>query len=253
TAGHCMTDVQSCRDYDYVFAYAYVAADALGLRARSDVFGCRQVAIQTVSPPNSTEQIDFAIIELDRGASRPPAPMGDAGDLGPGDRLTVVGFPSGLPAKIDRGAAVVDARGATLDYFSLTSDTFRGSSGSAVYDASPAVVGVFARGTTDFVDRAGCRAERTLPSSSTTSGELAMYTAQAIQALCAASWPSTRLCGIAPRCGDGVCSASEDSTTCPADCQATTCGDDLCEAVEWASCPADCGDRRPAGLPDDWY
>lgn len=51
-----------------------------------------------------------------------------------------------------------------------------------------------------------------------------------------------------PTCGDGICDAGEDSSSCPADCPPSgpTCGDSLCEAGEDSvSCPADC----PSGGP----
>lgn len=49
-------------------------------------------------------------------------------------------------------------------------------------------------------------------------------------------------------CGDGTCQASENQTTCPADCKPTpppsSCGNKVCEVGETTSCPADC----PASL-----
>lgn len=42
-------------------------------------------------------------------------------------------------------------------------------------------------------------------------------------------------------CGDGVCQASEDHESCPADCTIDTCGDGVCQFEEDVnSCPADC-------------
>jgi hypothetical protein len=257
TAGHCFDQVQSCRDYDYVFDYLYAAPGALGPIARDAVFGCRVIAVREQSAPDSVEQVDLAIVQLDRSAA-PRAPAAFAtGSLVAGDALTVVGFPSGLPTKIDSGTHVVDARAAGGDFFTLTSDTFRGSSGSGVYGVDGALAGVFARGTSDFVDEGGCRSLRVLPQNPPSSGESATYAARALAALCQAGWPSARLCGVAPSCGDGVCSSAgaspESSEDCPADCAPPTCGDGLCEQSERDSCPADCGDRRPNGLPEGWY
>ncbi len=44
-------------------------------------------------------------------------------------------------------------------------------------------------------------------------------------------------------CGDGICDAQEDATTCPDDCTTTAgyCGDGICDAQEDATtCPDDC-------------
>jgi hypothetical protein len=253
TAGHCMEGVPSCRDYAYVLDYAFNTEGRLGLSHRSSVFACRAVVAFGVSPPDSEEQLDFAVIALDRKTGRLPAGIVRSPDLVAGNPLTVIGFPSGLPAKIDDGAVVVDPRAEPLDHFSVTSDTFRGSSGSAVYLGTFGLAGVFSRGTSDFVDDGRCRRARTLPDDVETSGELATYATRALDAICDSGWPSSALCGIVPACGDGFCTGGENASTCPADCNASECGDRLCESSEWESCSVDCGDRRPAGLPDEWY
>ncbi len=52
-------------------------------------------------------------------------------------------------------------------------------------------------------------------------------------------------------CGDGICSMSEDATTCPADCKEiqNPCGNGTCDVGETPqSCPADCKDTSdPCG------
>ncbi len=57
--------------------------------------------------------------------------------------------------------------------------------------------------------------------------EEATYVARAIEGLCARGWPSARLCGAVPSCGDGFCTASETRMSCPADCG---CSGSDCEA-----------------------
>lgn len=56
-------------------------------------------------------------------------------------------------------------------------------------------------------------------------------------------------------CGDQVCGAGEDCTSCPEDCGACppVCGDDACDGDETcASCPGDCGDcTASCCLPHD--
>jgi hypothetical protein len=255
TAGHCLERVASCGDYFYVFGYLYPEDGVLGRITRQEVFSCRRIAVLEVSPPDSEEQLDFAVVQLDRvvGPAQLPAPVSASARF-PGEALTVIGFPSGLPAKLDAGAVVADARAAAFDRFTLTSDTFGASSGSGVYSAGSAeLVAVFASGTADFVDQGGCRAIRR-SSEAEGVGESAVHVSRAIDALCGAGWPSQRLCGLAPSCGDGICSGSvEDRGVCPVDCAAASCGDNVCDVEEWSSCPDDCGERRPAELPDDWY
>src|SRR6185369_16322465 len=116
------------------------------------------VAVSVESPPDSATHVDFAIVALDRPVGQllgPPAPVAAAGARAAGEAVTVIGFPSGLPVKVDP-SSLIDPRPGALDYFTLASDTFQGSSGSGIFDGAGQLAGVFARGTADFVDRGGC-------------------------------------------------------------------------------------------------
>jgi V8-like Glu-specific endopeptidase len=58
------------------------------------------------------------------------ATLRTSGTPNQGDRLTVVGYPMGLPAKIAAGAVVREIRSA---YLVANLDTYGGNSGSAVF------------------------------------------------------------------------------------------------------------------------
>lgn len=66
------------------------------------------------------------------------------------DRVNVVGYPAGVPAKVDGPAAVLSVRPETLDYFTLNSDTYDRSSGSAVLAENGELVGSLVRGGQDY-------------------------------------------------------------------------------------------------------
>jgi hypothetical protein len=130
-----------------------------------------------------------------------------------------------LPAKIDQGARVIDTRAAMHDYFLLNSDTFAGSSGSGIFDAENALLGVLVRGGYDFVvspDDPTCVVSSVLPDEpgAMHDWEEATYVKQALDALCGAGYPSERLCGTKGSCGDHYCSLSEDADSCAKDCSA---------------------------------
>jgi hypothetical protein len=106
--------------------------------------------------------------------------------------LAMFGFPDGTPLKVDLGAVVDDARPATLDYFTATTDSFYGNSGSPIVDAAGALVGIQNRGAADFVaTEAGCNAlSRAQPGAA--SEEQATYAFRALDGLCERApnrWP----------------------------------------------------------------
>jgi hypothetical protein len=160
--------------------------------------------------------------------------------------LTLIGYPSGTPAKIAEGAHVIDARANLLDYFDATTDSFEGNSGSGVFDDSARLVGILVRGSQDYVDRGNCQVVNRLPEDGSQGAESCSYVARALAELCAGAAPNARICGGGldggvPRCGDGVCTVPETPQTCPQDCPAPQCGNGICEPGEETTCQNDCG------------
>ena len=150
TAGHCVQDAASCEDSYFVFDYLYARDGALEIIDATDVYRCDRILTREDSVAG-----DFAFIRLDREAvGRTPVTIARAPHDAPypiatGDSLSTLGFPSGLPLKIDDGGRVVNAPD-TDAFFSTSLDTFAGSSGSGVFDASRQLVGVFSTGRSDY-------------------------------------------------------------------------------------------------------
>jgi V8-like Glu-specific endopeptidase len=227
TAGHCVEDAKDCRSYAFVFDYAYRAEGELEALSASDVYGCRRLVARTFTDAGT----DYAIVQLDRVPSgRSPVEI-HRGPMPIGGRAEALGFTSGLPLKFDRGATVRESRAAQLDFFALDADTFEGSSGSAILDENYALAGVLVRGGEDYIETAdGCSVSKQVPADSGTPDwgwEQATYVAPAIEALCEENYPSERLCGIAPSCGDGVCSFDPVDERCTEDC-GTYCSNAAC-------------------------
>jgi V8-like Glu-specific endopeptidase len=227
TAGHCFPTDDICSRYAFMFDYYLRDSASLEPLSWGDIYGCRKIVKRVVSPdPSVVPRIDYAIIQLDRPAlGRTPVKLRSAA-LNAGEPLSTIGCASGLPAKIDSGAHVLATRSDVLDYFLLDSDTFQGSSGSGVFDVNGDLVGVLVRGGEDYTDRGDsmCKVPKVVSwpmdaSAPRSVGEEATYIARATQGLCSeAAWPSTRLCGVAPRCGDGICNDRETQLNCAADC-----------------------------------
>lgn len=226
TAGHCFPN-DACDRYAFVFDY-YMRKEGERepIAAWGDMYGCRQIVRRTVSPETALSRVDYALVQLDRPAvGRRPVEVRTT-PLTAGEPLSTIGSASGLPLKIDSGSRVLDTRAPANDFFLLDSDTFEGSSGSGVFDVGAQLVGVLVRGGRDYELRAeaGCmvpkivdlRLDAAVPMVGV--GEEATYVGRVIEALCEEGWPSERLCGIEPLCGDGFCTAGESRALCPDDC-----------------------------------
>jgi hypothetical protein len=74
--------------------------------------------------------MDYAVVHLDRPVvGRTPIPVQtEPRPMNLFQNLTVVGYGSGIPAKVDMGGIVVNPREESMDYFLATSDTFGESS-----------------------------------------------------------------------------------------------------------------------------
>lgn len=256
TAGHCVDDAADCDNTRFVFDYFYAEDGRLETISEEDVYTCGQIVARRLQ-----DGLDYAVVQLDRPVEggRVPAPVrGGDEPLQAGSMLTVIGFGSGLPAKIDAGGMVTDPRADTLDYFEGTPDTFGGNSGSGVFNANGEVVGILVRGATDYVDDGPCTRVNVLGEDGDGSAEDMVYVARAIEALCETSVASPlcdgrggycRPCVADEECLDGfVCGLDAEAgvsyCTEPCagdgDCRADhTCVDAACLPSRRTSCSGD--------------
>lgn len=154
TAGHCMED-NACKSSRFVFDFAQ---HHLNEQPRSvkkdDVYFCKSVVHAQISQSRG----DFAIVKLDRSVvGRAPLSLRRSGFVSVGQKLTVIGYPEGLPLKVASGATV---RHLGKVDFVADSDTYGGNSGSAIFnDDTGEVEGILVRGENDFetAPGRGCR------------------------------------------------------------------------------------------------
>ncbi|MFG1506150.1 trypsin-like serine peptidase [Halobacteriovorax sp. ZH5_bin.2] len=154
TAGHCMTSKSDCYDNYWVFDYAKKSPkdDARTIHDKN-VYSCRRIVAQRLERVKPDGE-DFAIIELNREVTdRKPLEYrkeGDVhgGDIKKGEKIFVIGHPSGLPSKVATDAYV---RKKDWNSFSTNLDTFSGNSGSAVFNEETGLVeGILVRGDQDY-------------------------------------------------------------------------------------------------------
>lgn len=252
TAGHCVVPRVKdeagslhCNDARFVFDFYMTSPTALQTIGLDDVYSCRRVVAWSF-----TGDLDYAIVQLDRPVvGRTPAPVTRSrGRLEVGTPVAEIGFPTGIPMKIDDGGYVTDPGPKNLDFFVTSLDAFHGNSGSGVFDADGNVVGILVRSmASDYAwdSRGQCTVvDREVDESLAT--EMVTYAFKALDDLCGEQgYPSARLCGGTPSCGDGFCTSGE-TLSCPGDCPQPIEGDGNCSGGETPeNSPYDCGPFVP--------
>ena len=203
TAGHCVDSSSSCESYAYVFNYLYDQPGSLATIRDEDVYSCERVVAEGSALAGQYTP-DFALVQLDRPVegARSPALIRPATALSQQERLAMIGFGSGLPAKIDSGASVADPRAGTLDYFVANLDAFQGHSGSATFDSENRLAGILIGGRTpDYVETAPGSCYRVSVYDDFEAGELVHNIAPIVASLCDQGWDSDLLCD--PNACDG--------------------------------------------------
>jgi len=149
TAGHCLRNDYNCETVRFVFGYKMDSAKAEStVIPKENVFSCSQL-IHTET--NAVSGRDFAIVRLDREVENfDPLALRSGGELRLEDKLTVVGYPSGLPLKWADQGVLRDIQ--SPNYVITNLDTYGGNSGSAVFNSQSRLVeGILVRGENDFV------------------------------------------------------------------------------------------------------
>ncbi len=166
TAGHCVAFTRGgCTSLGWVFGFRYDAAGQLHAPTDNDIYTCRQVIA------GSFRGVDYALLELDRDVvGRTPATLRTETNVALRDLVTLIGYPSGIPVKIDIEGAVMDISSSTTS-FGATVDAFGGNSGSGVFDTEGRVVGVLTAGERDYVARGACNIVNDVACTSDCEGE----------------------------------------------------------------------------------
>ncbi len=250
TAGHCLGGTReeverSCIELAVLFGLSYASEGRLSPMTAEDVYRCREVVAWDYGGGDRLAP-DLAVIQLDRSVVPPlrPAPLAMEPPM-LGQRVHAIGFPSGLPVKVDSGGEVMEV-GERNSYFGANTDTFGGSSGGPIFNDAGEALGVLVRGGKDYTFERSC--VRVVQADD--GYEDIQVIQGAVAQICDGGWPSERLCGLRPSCGDGFCSFAESASSCPGDCTPLRCGDGRCELSEPLGCARDC--TRAARAPAGW-
>lgn len=149
TAGHCIRNSVNCQNVRFVFGYSYTEMDKdLSTIPKDNVYSCASLIH---SETNAISGRDFAIMKTDRPVMQfNPMPLRTQEIVANDAALTAVGYPKGLPGKL---APEGQVRSNTHpNYFIATLDTYKGNSGSAVFNSQSRLVeGILVNGEDDFI------------------------------------------------------------------------------------------------------
>lgn len=150
TAGHCASMENFCEQHDWIFDFhldrkTKMAPSSLPV---SEVYSCKKVIRQEL---NLSLGLDYALVQLDRKVmGREALEIEKASTFSRKTSLTVIGSPAGLPLKVSEKGKLRS----TLHpfFFVSTLDTYKGNSGSPVFNSATGMVeGILVRGEDDFV------------------------------------------------------------------------------------------------------
>jgi hypothetical protein len=205
TAGHCISNLAECIDTRIVFDFYYVSDGTLATIDSSSVYSCTAYLREQVTYTNGVKR-DFAVLKLDRaveGDREPVQTSTDYDDVNLSDLYDIIGFPSGLPAKILSNFPLREL-GPQEGMFTGSPDTFGGNSGSGVFDPAGKHVGILVEGEVDYVTTTGGCDVVNDCSQDDCRGETMTYTAYAKEQLHAISCTSDSQCHDND-CDEGYC------------------------------------------------
>ena len=221
TAGHCLrvglSEELDCAPFAFVFDYLYEEPGALTQLDAADVYHCSDVVYTAGQAPEGTLDASLAMVRLDRDVGAERVSLRAAPIPSVGTALHVLGFPLGLPAKIDSGARVQRAEGLSMMY-AIDADSYSGSSGSLVLDDQLRWVGVLMGGGIDFRSRQGCLESRVVdPESDGSPWEQVVSAERAQLALCGRRGNRSEGCAEQARSGPAAhCSLGAHKRPLPA-------------------------------------
>ncbi|GAB4034486.1 MAG: hypothetical protein Fur0012_14640 [Elusimicrobiota bacterium] len=145
TSAHCLEQVP-CEKIKIAFDYRNEQAGQYPQVLKTEnIYSCK-IVVSSKYDPNGA---DYAILKTDRQVNRTPLPVNRQDDIKKGEKVFVIGYPSGLPVKIANNAGVRDVK---KDFFVTDLDTFKGNSGSPVFsEKTMKIEGVLSRGGTDYM------------------------------------------------------------------------------------------------------
>jgi V8-like Glu-specific endopeptidase len=156
TAGHCVRELSGDDTIGLLpetrFVFGYWMKDAA--TPPGDIPAEQVFSGKKLLGGEASDARDWALVRLDRPVPETIAkPVADwtLDPVQKGQKVFVIGFPSGIPLKYAPGASIRDD--SKPGFFVADLDSFGGNSGSGVYDqATKKLIGILVRGDTDYLE-----------------------------------------------------------------------------------------------------
>ena len=147
TAGHCITDLKTAKDYYWVFDYT----NSIKYNPTEQFFEVKQENLYSVTQVLAAENIDddylksrdYSVLRLHTETDRRPYRFRTSGTVANGTQVFTVGAPTGLPLKLAENSRVITTEPET--WFMSDTDVFPGNSGGPVFDPSGWIEGILVR------------------------------------------------------------------------------------------------------------
>ena len=131
TAGHCVENQFDCDNAAYVFKYYVTGYDKNGDPTFPEITTDDVYLCSSVTTDFADGGTDIALIKLDRavvGGRTPATYHSSQVPTTLGQKLLMIGFPTGMPAKVEDGGAVTDTGSSNgYEFFTASTDAFGGA------------------------------------------------------------------------------------------------------------------------------
>lgn len=157
TAGHCLRELSDndrgyfADEISFVFGFHATLEQKNGQTRipKTQIF----VGQEALDGEKSADGTDWGLVQLDRSVPdelASPVAIISMENAERGQKVFVIGYPTGLPLKYARNAEIRD--NSNEAFFVANLDTYGGNSGSPVYDQEEqSLLGLLVRGDTDYV------------------------------------------------------------------------------------------------------
>lgn len=147
TAGHCVLDMNTAKDFYWVFDYTnnlkYNSEEKYVEVKPENIFEVKEVMEAEDNDDDYLKSKDYSVLRLTKESGRKPYRFRTSGKVESGTRVFTVGTPTGLPLKLSENSRVVNTSPET--WFMSDTDVFPGNSGGPVFDPAGWIEGILVR------------------------------------------------------------------------------------------------------------